>query len=317
MLLPVGKKIFAWFTCSCCFLVNEQLQTIESVLVCFDPSLSFDNGTVFFGTVFLFSGHRFFAVENILSYKGEFKRDPIWSLGKWHLLQKIFETEIKQVAYNSTCVIFGLPWIHSEGDQVPTDLPYKISQHLPLSPPSIKPKQKPNMNPTQKKEKEEEKEKEIVAAEPIINTELVFEVRPDTKCDIYHLYCRRNNTTRTKTPVQEELIYFDVALVPNLSTSLLLNDLFRNTAKKKQHLDAYEESDSEEEQEQEQEQEEVDAKAKKNNPNKKETNQPEFLQRAYRMFCRYDSKFKKWCPTRVTKDSVSTLYDVTICRVLK
>ncbi len=63
--------------------------------------------------------------------------------------------------------------------------------------------------------------------------EEVFEIRPVTLADIYHLYSVQRGV----------LQYYDVACIPNYKTSIMMNSLFR-CIKENQNIDLIEESDS-------------------------------------------------------------------------
>ena len=97
--------------------------------------------------------------------------------------------------------------------------------------------------------------------------EAVFTVKPDLQNDIYHLY-------------EEADKYHSVALIPNYTTSVMMNKLFRNI-KENTNLDALEESDDEDEFEDERDDRFV------------------FLDKSYKMVCAYNHKFKKWVPVRL------------------
>jgi hypothetical protein len=104
---------------------------------------------------------------------------------------------------------------------------------------------------------------------------MVFRVQPDLQNDIYHLYV--NNTNG------DNLIYYDIAYIPNFTTSVMMNKLFRNI-KENQNLDALEESDDEEEFENEKEDRFVN------------------LEKHYNMVCLYNYKFKKWYPIKIANN---------------
>ena len=117
-------------------------------------------------------------------------------------------------------------------------------------------------------------------------TMIVFEVRPDIQNDIYHLYCRESSSSSTK------LIYYDIALIPDMHTSVKLNKLFRNI-KENENMDFMEESDSEEDFEDNREDKYV------------------YLERKIKMHCKFNSKFKKWVPVEEMMDvTVTALNDV-------
>jgi hypothetical protein len=107
---------------------------------------------------------------------------------------------------------------------------------------------------------------------------MVFEIMPDIQNDIYYLYCYKDN-------VNKELIKYDIALIPDFKTSIMLNSIFRNI-KENTNLDLLEESDSEEEFE-------------NNNIDKYV-----FLNKKIKMKCNYNYKFKKWIPFKIVEDNI-------------
>jgi hypothetical protein len=104
----------------------------------------------------------------------------------------------------------------------------------------------------------------------------VFEVRPDIKYDIYYLYCFDNTNT--------ELINYNIALIPDFKTSVMMNYLFRNI-KENSNIDLIEESDTEEEFEN------IDVNKFVN------------LYKKITMKCSYSYKFKKWFPVSVANNA--------------
>jgi hypothetical protein len=126
VIIPKGRKYFAWFTNRnrknvCIFLeVGGQNHKITNMFyrhVSFDDSLSY--GTIFYGTLFrtnadIESGindNEIFSVENIYFHKG--KDVDHYSFGdKLKLIKTIFDTNLR---YNTTFfkkgVVFGLPII--------------------------------------------------------------------------------------------------------------------------------------------------------------------------------------------------------------
>ena len=85
--------------------------------------------------------------------------------------------------------------------------------------------------------------------------------------DIYNLFVSKNET--------EE--YYDIAIVPDYKTSVMMNRLFRNI-KENQNLDAIEESDDETDFEDVREDKYV------------------YLDRSIKINCEYNYKFKRWVP---------------------
>ena len=102
--------------------------------------------------------------------------------------------------------------------------------------------------------------------------EIVFNVKADVQNDIYHLYCKHDTSLEN----------YNVAFIPNYTTSVMMNKLFRNI-KENINLDALEESDDEDEFQNEKEDRFVN------------------LEKTYNMMCSYNYKFKKWTPLRLAE----------------
>jgi hypothetical protein len=104
---------------------------------------------------------------------------------------------------------------------------------------------------------------------PLYNKEHVFIVKPNIQNDIYNLYMLNDDSKTEK--------FYDTAYIPNYSTSVMMNKLFRNI-KENDNLDRLEESDDEDEFENEN----IDKFV--------------YLEKTYPMICKYNYKFKKWYP---------------------
>jgi len=113
----------------------------------------------------------------------------------------------------------------------------------------------------------------------------IFLVKPDIQNDIYYLRLSNEKEER-------------MASIPDYKTSVMMNRLFRNI-KENQNLDALEESDEEEEFE-------------NNNVDKYV-----YLERVYRMVCRYNRRFGKWTPLRVAKPEDIGMSNADILRLEK
>jgi hypothetical protein len=306
--IPKGNKYFAYFTYyknnPVCFIMeltnNKQIVDIKLFNVCFSSELAY--GTIFYGTLFYTSGNRFFTIEDILTYKGVNIDKYTWEK-KLCLLSKILKKEMKQISYNNSYIVFGLPIITNtfeELDKKLENLKYpidfiqtyilnqvstfsciKYSDYLKndleeIKEPSIKttPQIKPQV-------KIIEREKPTKIEEMKIRKEYVFLIKPDMQDDIYHLFTINN--------VSKE-IECGNAHIPDYETSVMMNKLFR-IIKENENLDALEESDDEEEFENEQ----LDKFVK--------------LDKSEKMVCQYNYKFKRWIPKRVAtpKSEVITL----------
>jgi len=107
------------------------------------------------------------------------------------------------------------------------------------------------------------------------NKEYVFLIKPNIQNDIYNLYTLTENKTEK---------FFDTAYIPNYTTSVMMNQLFRNI-KENENLDKLEESDDEDEFENEN----IDKFV--------------YLEKSYPMVCKYNFKFKKWYPVSLSKEN--------------
>jgi hypothetical protein len=306
--IPEGKKCFAWFTNSkngnVCYILelkeNKQVYDIKIVNCCFNSCLSY--GTIFYGTVFYHLGNSFFTIEDIFFYKGLNVSNYIW-IKKLDLLDQIMNIDIKQVAYNSSFMVFGLPLINTNFNELVNEINkinYKIkciqfrnynnknvSQYLEF----ININNKSIQDFKQKKYGYENKDKSIdnkcstiekqvtntiINSDPKISTKrerlAVFQVKPEIQNDIYYLYCYDN--------ISQSLVHYNIACIPDFKTSVMMNKLFRNI-KENTNLDLLEESDDETEFENEKEDRFV------------------YLDREFNMLCSYNYKFKKWVPLKL------------------
>lgn len=126
VIIPKGRKYFAWFTSRnrknvCIFLEvgghNHKITNMFYRHVSFDDSLSY--GTIFYGTLFRtnadieagINDNEIFSVENIYFHKGKYV-DHYCFGDKLKLIKIIFDTSLR---YNTTFfkkgVVFGLPVI--------------------------------------------------------------------------------------------------------------------------------------------------------------------------------------------------------------
>ena len=303
--IPEGRKSFAWFTTyndkNVCLIMelaeNKQISNIKIVNVCFNSVLAY--GTIFYGTTFYHCHNKFFTIEDIFYYKGNDVSRQNWG-EKFTLFKTILSKDMKQLSLNNSFMVFGLPVLSNNLDDFTKrleELKYKIStvqfrlfnrynnslfmsymkfiEQKMLKPTNNyinnsinKPISKPRIEFT-----ERPKEK-IVITNNVTNNmkrEVVFKIKPDIQNDIYYLYGLNN--------VGEE-VYFDICLIPDFTTSVIMNKLFRKI-KENENLDALEESDDEEEFENEKEDRFV------------------YLDKSYNMVCLYNNKFKKWYPVKI------------------
>jgi hypothetical protein len=295
--IPEGKKCFAWFTRfneeNVCLIMelseNKQINDIKITNVCFSSELSY--GTILYGTIFNYSYNNFFTIEDIFSYKGKNIERENWG-NKFITMKRLFTKDIKQLSYNNSFLVFGLPLLSDNLEDL-----IKIISNVKYNIDSIqfrsfnRSKNYLFMNYKsfmEDKDRYMEKDKDYVyKKQPITiektnlkqmvrnNTkreikEIVFQIKPDIQNDVYHLYYHNND-------MDEE--YYGNACIPDYSTSVMMNTLFRNI-KENKNLDALEESDDEEEFENEREDRFV------------------YLDKTFKMLCVYNYKFKKWTPLK-------------------
>jgi len=303
--IPCGKKCFSWFTqlngknvCLILELIDKKhIHDIKIYSCIFNNELIYGKcGTIFYGTLFHYRQTSFFAVEDIFYYKGNDISEGKW-FNKLSILKNLFDNDIKQVAYNKNFIVFGLPLMAQNTNDLKKmidDVQYKIfniqfrsfdnecrlesvllreidsvvkilavqaSVTVPVSvTASRQPLPLPRQIPT--------------CANPVIRTQtqpknIIFKIKADLQNDIYHLYCMENNLE----------VFYNIAYIPDYRTSVMMNKLFRNI-KENENLDLLEESDDEEEFQNENIDRFVD------------------MNKAVYMICKFNYKFKKWYPVK-------------------
>ena len=284
--IPEGKKCFAWFTTyndnNVCFIMelaeNKQIISIKNCKACFKSELVYN--TIFYGTVFTISNSQFFTLEDIFYYKGKDVSRSNWH-DKFVLFKNIMEHDISQISYNNSFIVFGLPILSSQLSDLMSKIKkinYKIQtiqfrsfdrigHFFYMSFDSIR------NEPTVKRNEPTVKRNNNTLKDTT-KRETIFLVKPDIQNDIYHLYCNDD---------KDVTVYYDLAGIPDFTTSVIMNKLFRNI-KENQNLDTLEESDDEEEFQNE------------------NTDRFVYLEKSYKMICAYHYKFKKWVPLRLAKD---------------
>ena len=134
--IPEGDKYFAWFSTyknkNVCFIMklgeNKEIVNIKITNCCFNHELSY--GTIFYGTMFHYKNNHFFSIEDIFYYKGNNISNKIWK-HKLEVLRTIMTNDIKQLSYNKTFLVFGLPVITTKLDDLYKEidnLKYKINR---------------------------------------------------------------------------------------------------------------------------------------------------------------------------------------------
>lgn len=292
--------------------INE-INDIKIMNCCFNYELCF--GTILYGTLFHYNQNNFFTIEDIHYYKSKHIYNVSW-FDKLELINNIMTNEIKQVSYNKYFIVFGLPIMYGNFEDFYkniNNIEYKLkyiqfrnyngsnvsynlllkdldsfynihnkSFNLKHIQSEKERKIENNMEVKENNYKEiKSKENKIIEQKNnfknTIKREIVFQIRPDIQNDIYYLYCRKDN---------DELINYDIALIPDYTTSVMMNKLFRNI-KENTNLDLLEESDDEEEFE--------------------NGNIDRFvsLDKKINMVCNYNYKFKKWVPIKVVDSQIN------------
>ena len=302
--IPCGKKCFTWFTqlhnknvCLVLELIDKKSINDIKVYNCvFNSELVYGkHGTIFYGTLFHYSQSPFFTIEDVFYCKGDDVSGNNWSR-KFNILSNIFSNDIKQISYNKNFIVFGLPLMARDTDELKTlieDVQYKIynvqfrsfnkTNNLDsilasginsivktsgAAAPTPESKQEPLVQAQAQAQAQAQKPPPTLPPKTLPK-DIVFKVKPDIQNDIYHLYCMENNKE----------IYYNIAYIPDYKTSVMMNKLFRNI-KENDNLDLLEESDDEEEFQNENIDRFVD------------------MNKSYLMICKFNHKFKKWYPIK-------------------
>ena len=217
MLIPKGKKYFAWFTQlrgnNICVFMDFNGKYITNCIV-YNVSCcsTLFYGTILYGTIIKNTNQPFFIVEDIYQYQYKTIIQSPWEK-KLSIIHKIFQNQIKQISYNKHFILFSLPVMDTDYQkicQIIPSLPYQIYSIMHLF-----------------------SKKTLKLQQKNIIQEAIFHVEPNINNDIYDLYCMKEN----------KLYLYDTALINDYKSSVLMNKLFRNI-KENLNLDALEESDS-------------------------------------------------------------------------
>ena len=331
--IPEGKKCFAWFTTfndkMICFIMeltnNKQISDIKIANVCFSDELAY--GTILYGTIFYHSDNKFFCIEDIFSYKGNNFDKMNWGekLVKINIMMK---KDLKQVSYNNSFLVFGLPLMCKTNEELDNQLrnitynidtvQYKlfsrVNAYIFMEYNVYKSQISQTGQILQYTNRGQQNYRDTIQnTNNIRNTntntntlrntinndttnnrqpmkrDIVFTIKPDIQNDIYYVHCLNNE-------MKEE--QHGITHIPDYNTSVMMNKLFR-IIKENDNLDALEESDDEEEFENEN----IDKFVR--------------LDKSYKMVCRFNHKFKKWVPINladeksniITSDELKYIYN--------
>jgi len=252
MAIPKGDKYFLWFVMykntPSCFIINKRTKKYEQIICSFDKTLSL--GTILYGTKFNYNNNAFFTFEDIYFFKG--KKLTNYFRQNIAYINKVFQA----IKNDSKFMVFGFPVYGNSYKELICNIKnvYYPIYSIEFRDNSIN---KPYLT------KIYENNVNIKRA--------VFCVKPDITVDIYKLYCKNNQ-------------FYGIAHIPNIKTSIFMNQLFREM-KENKNIDFIEESDSEEEFE------------------TKNTNY--IVNNELIIECIYSEKFKAWIPNNKTEKVVT------------
>lgn len=324
VIIPEGKKCFAWFTYvndkpSCLIMEltgNKNIVNIKQVKACFSNELSY--GTIFYGTLFNHMNNEFFSMEDIFSYKGESVERENWG-SKMMKMNKLLKNDLRQVSYNNSFVVFGLPMICKTNEELEykiKNIKYKIdsiqyrlfdrinnylyikyNNYIDYKPSYKNSVIRPRIEIERVERPQQVTPPQLVVPRqtvmppqlvipqqrPITQNHMkrdqIFLIKPDIQNDIYHLYCLDETLKEQQ---------HGIAHIPDYNTSVMMNKLFR-IIKENANLDALEESDDEDEFE--------------NDSICKFVH----LDKSYKMICQYNHKFKKWVPIKLANENAEII----------
>ena len=295
-IIPEGKKCFIWFTKynnkNVCFLMeltyNKNILDIQIINTSFSDELF--SGTIIYGTLSNYLNQSIFFIEDIFSYKNVELKFTTWG-EKMIKIHDLLKNNFKQ---GNSSFIFGVPVFCKKIQDVENEIKqikykiaylqfksfYKYNFFLYMKYDyynRIKSHNNDKNNDKYKKNiinKQNNMQHNMQHNKKNNSSKVIFEIKPSIQNDIYFLFCLNDEG-------KEE--YYNIAYIPNYSTSVMMNRLFR-IIKENENLDALEESDDEEEFENEKEDKFV------------------YLNKSYKMICKYNHKFKKWYPIKLVNN---------------
>ena len=313
--VPNGKKFYAWFSFQksqdVCYLMEinreKKITKVTKADTLFDASLSL--GTILYGTIVYLdeqqTGNRIFVVEDIYYYKGITMKNMNYG-EKLGYIEDCMNNHIIQKITSPTSVVFGLPYmwgiqtpeensIFEDYDKIKEKILYSVHHIQIRKLNEISPYLNITINNVLTKIGQREKyfeKKQAIAqvieipkfsinlSKPQYKYPTVFQVTADIQFDIYHLFAYGKD---------KQQIYYDVAYIPNIKTSIYMNSIFRKIRENK-NLDYIEESDDESDFENIAEDKYVD------------------LNKVVNIECVFHTKFKRWVPIRVVNDSYKIIH---------
>ena len=259
IIVPKGEKYFAWFrqykNHYICFLMllenRNKIKDIRVINASFKKDICFGKGTIVYGTLFNYNNNTFFSIEDIFYFK-EVNVSSFSQMKKFDIIHQLLDSNIKQVLLSKNTIIFGLPIIKNNFGGIQgqlNDIAYNIYniQHRMWY------KNRPYLN-------------QFIEQKSYA----IFKIKANVSPDIYDTYCYDNQI----------LVHYGVLHIPNYSTSVMMNNLFRDI-KENNNLDTLEESDDEDEFENISEDKYV------------------YLEKSYKLRCVYNTRFKRWVPLTI------------------
>ena len=263
LIVPKGNKYFAWFrqykNNSICILLQlenrNKIKDIRVIHACFKEDICIGNGTIVYGTIFPYKNNTLFSIEDIYYFK-DTNISSFSQFKKFEYIYQLLNYNIKQVSLSKKMIIFGLPVIRENFNAIPDQLNnivYNIHniQHRSWY------KKTPYLN-------------QYIQCKQYA----IFLTKANIATEIYDIYCLVDGT----------LTHHGILHIPNYSTSVMMNNLFRDI-KENKDLDKLEESDDEDEFE--------------NISNDKYV----YLEKSYNLRCVYNKKFNRWVPLRIADKS--------------
>jgi hypothetical protein len=309
--IPVGMKCYAWFTFditeTVCFILeinkNHKVANIFSI-PCNISKERLRNfpilGTVLYGTYI--EDKQAFVVEDVCQFKGVPMKNMFFG-ERLAFLEKMYRKQDIPSDFQIGIYLPSIWWVYKDHDyecmyDIPKQYANKYAVHhiqyrcLSAIAPylNVYPAKKgflsnsgtgsgggsgsgstPGCNPTDSIPMEIYTPYHGNHTKPQYRLSTIFKVTADLQFDIYRLFAYGRNKSS---------VYYNVAYIPDYTTSVFMNNLFRKI-KENKNLDAIEESDDDEDFENMDIDKYVD------------------LKKYVLMECRFHFKFKKWVPMKV------------------
>ena len=298
--IPVGIKCYAWFTFDIaepvCFILeinkNHKVTNVYSIPYQLPIPRLRDSllGTILYGTYI--EEKRSFIIEDVYEYKG-IPMKYMFLSEKLGFLEKMYRKQDIPPDFQIGIYLPSIWWIYKNADydcvyEIPKRYTDKYTVHhiqyrclTNIAPylnvyPAKKGFGSNSNHPTSASPDNIPIPMEIYVpyygnhTKPQYKLSTIFKVTADLQFDIYRLFAYGRNKSS---------VYYNIAYIPNYTTSVFMNNIFRKI-KENKNLDAIEESDDEDDFENVDIDKYVD------------------LKKYVLMECRFHFKFKKWVPIK-------------------